>query len=87
MVGGRAGNYGMLMLSRLPTSTVTYTRLPTWLSRGFMRAEFTVNGRPLVVCAVHLESGKRNVRLRGRQLRRMFRALRSAAFLTLHFSF
>jgi len=78
VVGGRAGNYGMLMLSRLPTSRVTYTRLPTRLSRGFLKAEFTVNGRPLVVCAVHLESGKRNVRLRGRQLRRMFRSLRSA---------
>jgi tyrosyl-DNA phosphodiesterase 2 len=78
VVGSRAGNYGQLMLSRLPTSRVTYTRLPTRLSRGFLKAEFTVNGRLLVVCSVHLESGKRNVRLRGRQLRRMFRALRSA---------
>ena len=42
------------------------------------KAEFTVNGKPLVVCSVHLESGKRSVRLRGRQLRRLFRALRSA---------
>ena len=78
VVGGRIGNYGMLMLSRLPTARVTYTRLPTRLSRGFLKAEFTVNGIPLVVCSVHLESGKRNVRLRGRQLRRLFRALRSA---------
>jgi tyrosyl-DNA phosphodiesterase 2 len=78
VVGGRAGNYGMLMLSRLPTANVTYTRLPTRLSRGFMQAEFTVNGRSLVVCSVHLDSGKRSVRLRARQLRRVFRALRSA---------
>jgi tyrosyl-DNA phosphodiesterase 2 len=78
VVGGRVGNYGMLMLSRLPTARVTYTRLPTRLSRGFLKAEFTVNGKPLVVCSIHLESGKRNVRLRGRQLRRLFRALRSA---------
>ena len=78
VVGGRARNYGMLMLSRLPTARVTYTRLPTRLSRGFLKAEFTVNGKPLVVCSIHLESGKRNVRLRGRQLRRLFRALRSA---------
>lgn len=78
VVGDKQGNYGMLMLSRLPTARVTYTRLPTRLSRGFLRAESTVNGKPLVVCSVHLESGKRNVRLRGRQLRRMFRALRSA---------
>ena len=78
VVGGKAGNYGMLMLSRLPTTKVTYRRLPTRLSRGFLQAEFTVNGRPLVVCSVHLESGKRRARLRGRQLRRVFRALRSA---------
>ena len=78
VVGDRVGNYGMLMLARLPTSRASYTRLPTRLSRGFLKAEFTVNGRPLVVCSVHLESGKRNIRLRGRQLRRMFRALRSA---------
>ena len=78
VVGDKPGNYGMLMLSRLPTAKVTYTRLPSRLSRGFLRAEFTINGKSLVVCSVHLESGKRNVRLRGRQLRRMFRALRSA---------
>jgi endonuclease/exonuclease/phosphatase family metal-dependent hydrolase len=78
VVGGKAGNYGMLMLSRLPTTKVTYRRLPTRLSRGFLQAEFTVNGRQLVVCSVHLESGKRRARLRGRQLRRVFRALRSA---------
>ncbi len=78
VVGGRAGNYGMLMLSRLPTARATYTRLPTRLSRGFLQAEFTVNGAPLVVCSIHLDSGKRSARLRGRQLRRVFRALRSA---------
>jgi tyrosyl-DNA phosphodiesterase 2 len=78
VVGGRVGNYGMLMLSRLPTANVTYARLPTRLSRGFLRAEFVIDGRPLVVCSVHLDSAKRRARLRGRQLRRIFRALRSA---------
>jgi len=78
VVGGRAGNYGMLVLSRLPTARATYTRLPTRLSRGFLKAEFMVNGRLLVVCSVHLESGKRRARLRRRQLRRIFCALRSA---------
>jgi tyrosyl-DNA phosphodiesterase 2 len=78
VVGGRAGNYGLLMLSRLPVAQVTYARLPTRMSRGFLRADFIVGGRPLVVCCVHLDSGKRSVRLRGRQLRRVFRALRSA---------
>jgi tyrosyl-DNA phosphodiesterase 2 len=78
VVGDKTGNYGMLMLSRLPTGRVTYARLPTRMSRGFLQAEFTINGKPLVVCSVHLDSGKRRARLRGRQLRRVFRALRSA---------
>jgi tyrosyl-DNA phosphodiesterase 2 len=78
VVGDSVSNYGMLMLSRLPTAKVTYARLPTRLSRGFLRAEFVINGKPLVVCSVHLDSGKRRARLRGRQLRRIFRALRSA---------
>jgi hypothetical protein len=36
VVGGDAGTYGMLLLSRLPVSSVTYTRLPTRQSRGFL---------------------------------------------------
>jgi tyrosyl-DNA phosphodiesterase 2 len=72
------GNYGMLMLSRLPINRVTYTRLPTRLARGFLEAEFTINGSPEVICSVHLESGKASSGLRGRQLRRIFRALSGA---------
>jgi tyrosyl-DNA phosphodiesterase 2 len=72
------GNYGMLMLSRLPINRVTHTRLPTRLARGFLEAEFTINGRPEVICSVHLESGKASSGLRGRQLRRIFRALSGA---------
>jgi len=78
VTGDAFGNYGMLMLSRLPISRVTYTRLPTRLVRGYLRAELTVDGSPLVICSVHLESGKRSSRLRARQLRRVFRALRTA---------
>ena len=44
VVGGDVGNYGMLMLSRLPIARVTYTRLPTRQSRGFLQAELAVNG-------------------------------------------
>ena len=78
VTGDYFGNYGMLMLSRLPISRVSYHRLPTRLGRGFLRAELTVNGSRLVVCSVHLESGKAKSRLRARQLRRTFRALRTA---------
>lgn len=74
-VGDDYGTYGMLMLSRLPISRATYTRLPTRLGRGFLQAQLMVNGRQLVVCAVHLESGKAASRLRARQLHRVFDAL------------
>ena len=44
VVGGDNGNYGMLMLSRVPMSRVTYTRLPSRQSRGFLSAELAVDG-------------------------------------------
>jgi endonuclease/exonuclease/phosphatase family metal-dependent hydrolase len=75
VVGGGAGNYGMLLLSRVPVSKVTYTRLPSRQSRGFLQAELAVKGCPTVVCCIHLDSGKSSARLRGWQLRRIFRAL------------
>jgi tyrosyl-DNA phosphodiesterase 2 len=55
---------------------VSYTGLPTRLSRGFLRAHCIVNGSPLAICSVHLDSGKQSASLRARQLRRVFRALR-----------
>ena len=77
VVGGDAGDYGMLMLSRLPISRVTYTRLPTRQSRGFLQAELELTGTRTVVCCVHLDCGKSSSRLRGWQLRRVFRALKT----------
>lgn len=78
IVGDGVGDYGMLMLSRVPVTRVTYTRLPTRLARGFLRAELTINGVPNVVCCVHLESGKAAARLRAWQLHRIFHDLRTA---------
>jgi tyrosyl-DNA phosphodiesterase 2 len=78
VVGGEAGNYGMLMLSRIPLARITYSRLPTRQSRGFLEAELAVGGGRQVVCCLHLDSGKSSARLRGWQLRRVFRALTSA---------
>lgn len=78
VIGGHAGDYGMLMLSRLPINRATYTRLPIRSPRGILRAEMTINGRPLTVCSVHLASGKASTRLRRWQLRRLYWALRRA---------
>jgi tyrosyl-DNA phosphodiesterase 2 len=72
------GNYGMLMLSRLPINRATYTRLPTRLARGFLTAEFTINGGAVVICGIHLESGKTSAGLRARQFGRVLRALGGA---------
>ena len=76
VTGGGVGNYGMLMLSRLPIDNVTYSRLPTNLARGFMTAELGTGGMPLTVVAVHLESGKAAAGLRARQLARVTSTLR-----------
>ncbi|TPG35239.1 endonuclease [Mycobacterium hodleri] len=76
VTGGDRGNYGMLMLSRLPIDNVTYTRLPSNLARGFLTAELYAGGSTLTVVAAHLESGKAAARLREHQLGRIFRSLR-----------
>ncbi|MGQ9410677.1 endonuclease/exonuclease/phosphatase family protein [Mycolicibacterium gilvum] len=69
VTGRRVGNYGMLLLSRIPLSQVTYTRLPTAAHRGFLTAVLISGGTETVLCSVHLDSGKRNSALRARQFR------------------
>ncbi|MGZ5391348.1 MAG: endonuclease/exonuclease/phosphatase family protein [Mycobacterium sp.] len=76
-VGGDAGNYGMLMLSRVPITRANYSRLPTRQTRGFLEAGLAVNDARQIVCCLHLDSGKSSARLRGWQLRRIFRAQKS----------
>jgi len=75
-VGGHAGNYGMLTLSRVPIARATHSQLPTRQTRGFLEAELAIDGARQTVCCVHLDSGKSSARLRGWQLRRIFRALK-----------
>ena len=77
VVGDEVGNYGMLLLSRVPISGATYTRLPSRQQRGFLQATLGLNGTQTVVCCIHLDSGKSSAGLRGWQLRRIFRALRT----------
>jgi len=78
VTGEDLGNYGMLMLSRIPITEARYSRLPTHLDRGFLHGRFSVNGHPLSICSVHLESGRSAAHLRARQLRRLFDALQNA---------
>lgn len=76
ITGGNLGPYGMLMLSRLPIRRATYTRLPTHLARGYLTAQFDINGVEQTIVSLHLESSKKAKRLRARQLWCLFRALR-----------
>lgn len=73
VTGRRTGNYGHLMLSRVPIHRAVYVRLPTHASRGVLRAEVDVGDGPLIVGSVHLDSGKASAGLRKRQLRTAFR--------------
>jgi tyrosyl-DNA phosphodiesterase 2 len=78
VVGARTGDYGMLMLSRVPIQRATYVPLPTRAHRGVLTADLGVAGVPLRVGSVHLDSGKAASRLRDRQLRHVFRTVSSA---------
>ncbi|WP_234797864.1 endonuclease/exonuclease/phosphatase family protein [Mycolicibacterium neoaurum] len=74
--GGRLGHYGMLLLSRIPVDRVSYTRLPSKLSRGYLTAQYTIGGRAFTVVGLHLESGKAAAALRERQLRLVVDSIR-----------
>ncbi|WP_237571837.1 endonuclease/exonuclease/phosphatase family protein [Mycolicibacterium lacusdiani] len=74
VTGRRVGNYGMLILSRLPLEDAVYSRLPTAAARGLLTAGVAVNGARLTVGCVHLDSGKASARLRERQLAAIFEA-------------
>lgn len=78
VVGGGAGNYGMLTLARVPVVRASYSQLPTRQTRGFLEVELAIDGARQIICCVHLDSGKSSARLRGWQLRRIFRALSTA---------
>ncbi|MHA0287291.1 endonuclease/exonuclease/phosphatase family protein [Mycobacterium sp. C3-094] len=67
------GNYGLLILSRLPVSHAVYTHLPHSVGRGLLRANLTVNGQELAVCSLHLQSGKNASTIRAHQLDAVFR--------------
>ncbi len=72
VTGRGVGNYGMLVLSRIPILRATYVPLPTRMARGVLVAELDVGASGLTVGSVHLDSGKASVHLRARQLAKAF---------------
>lgn len=83
VTGWRTGNYGMLMLSRLSLRRVGYHRLPSRQDRGYLRADLAIDGTPVTVCCVHLDSGKASRQMRARQLTQLFGDLAPAGDVVL----
>jgi tyrosyl-DNA phosphodiesterase 2 len=75
VTGRGVGNYGMLVLSRVPIRRAAYVPLPTRMARGVLVVELDVGGSGLTVGSVHLDSGKASARLRARQLAKAFGAV------------
>lgn len=75
VTGRGVGNYGMLVLSRVPIRRATYVPLPTRMARGVLVAELNDSAEGLAVGSVHLDSGKASAPLRARQLTKAFRAV------------
>jgi tyrosyl-DNA phosphodiesterase 2 len=74
--GSTLGEYGVLILSRLPLKSITLKPLPSFMGRGLLLVEADVNGTPLRVGTVHLESRKTSSEMRGFQLRKIFAFLK-----------
>lgn len=83
VTGGYVGNYGMLLLTRLPVGEVTYSGLPTERSRGYLKARYRIGGHPLTVVGIHLESGKAADQLRDQQLGEIVGSVRDTDALLL----
>lgn len=75
VTGEDHGRCGLMILSRLPLSRASYTHLPSSVGRGLLQVTSRINGRPLALCSVHLQSGKSASQLRARQIDRVFRSV------------
>jgi tyrosyl-DNA phosphodiesterase 2 len=87
--GRTLGRYGVLILSRLAPAAITLLPLPSIMGRHLLVWETQVNGSPLHITTVHLESGQESAAARGAQLSLIFDALREVpnAVITGDFNF
>lgn len=76
--GRTLGDYGVLLLSRLPPGKITLIPLPSFMNRHLLLMEICVNGSPLQVGTVHLESMKSSAAMRSRQLSTIFSTLKES---------
>lgn len=73
--GSTLGEYGVVILSRLPLKSIMLTELPSFMDRYLLLVETTVNDLPFCVGTVHLESLKSSSEMRGLQLQTIFEVL------------
>jgi tyrosyl-DNA phosphodiesterase 2 len=66
--GATVTPHGVLLLGRPPASALAWCELPSRKDRKLLVAELRLNGRPLYVANVHLESAPDNTPLRLEQL-------------------
>ncbi len=76
MDGSTLSEYGVLILSRLPLNRITLMPLPSFMGRCLLLVETEINGVPLEVGTVHLESKRISARMRGLQLKKIFHFLK-----------
>lgn len=76
--GHTLGDYGTLFLSRLSPAAIKLVTLPTFMGRHLLVWKTIVNGFPLHIATVHLESGNPSAETRRDQLSIIFEFLRSA---------
>ena len=76
--GATFRDYGVVLLSKLPIERIEVCTLPGPMERRMVLASFVVNGEPLEIAVVHLESLKTSSRVRVQQLHALFDRLQEA---------
>ncbi|MBD2041001.1 endonuclease/exonuclease/phosphatase family protein [Microcoleus sp. FACHB-672] len=71
-IGVTVTPYGVLFLSKIPISRLSFYKLPSSMNRTLLISELCVNGEVIKIATVHLESQKSSAPLRAEQLSLIF---------------
>jgi len=75
---GTFANYAVVLLSRIPFSSLKIYPLPSELDRKLVLGEFHISGVPLSIGSSHLESYDDDIMIRKSQIETVFRILESS---------
>lgn len=78
ITGETVDPYGVVLLSRFPLHNLSLHRLPSTMYRQLIFADIFLNGHPLKLASVHLESQKSSTAIRAEQLSLIFPQLETA---------